>query len=429
MVILIITAAPFSSTYGGGEVYVKNQVDELIQQGIFPVIASPGDGTPISEGYKGCAVYTFEATAGQKDFKVLYPLLDKIKPGIVHAHGFKASFALACKNKNIPCIITAHHGGIVCPAGTLLNYKDQICHIKANPADCLPCVLRNTRGGLLSWPLLKMLPLPARLFVGKVVQKLPFIYYITPTTQASQTIREKLVDWKAVYENASLIIAPSFAIANSMKLNNAPANKIIVLPHGIPISGNKIDNEKKLWIKGKPIKFFYVGRISYVKGVHVMLAAFNQIQPGAELHIIGGAGNNTERRYMEQLRKEYSANDTITWHGKLQPGEINGLIAQFDVMVHPAIFLEVYGLSIAEALAMGKPVLATRCGGAEMQIEEGRNGWLVEPNSVSALRKAVQKVIDHPESIPNNQNEISSHVVNIEDHIKKLIGLYNEYKN
>jgi glycosyltransferase involved in cell wall biosynthesis len=429
MTILIVTSSPFSSTYGGGEAYVKNQVDELARQGIFPAIASPGERTQSSDTYKGCTLYTFEEAEVEKDFKVLYTLLDQTKPDIVHAHGFKASFALACKSKNIPCVVTAHHGGILCPAGTLLNYKDQICHIRANPKDCLPCVLKNTRGGISVWPVIKNVPLPVRLFVGKLIQKLPFIYYITPTSQASLTIRDKLLNWRLIYTNASVLIAPSFAIAESMKLNGAPPEKIVVLPHGIPIPTVRISNKINKRVAGSLVKFFYVGRISHVKGVHVMLQAFNQIKSNGELHIIGGAGNNNERRYMQNLQKQYANNDTIHWHGKLAPKEVEAMTSQYDIMVHPAIFLEVFGLSIAEALSMGKPVIATRCGGAEMQIEEGKNGWLVEPNCIKALNWVMEKIIDRPDEIPNDREEISNQVVKIEDHIKRLIRLYDEYKN
>jgi glycosyltransferase involved in cell wall biosynthesis len=78
---------------------------------------------------------------------------------------------------------------------------------------------------------------------------------------------------------------------------------------------------------------------------------------------------------------------------------------------------------------MGKPVIATRCGGAEMQIEEGKNGWLVEPNCIKALNRVMEKIIDRPDEIPNDREEISNQVVKIEDHIKRLIRLYDEYKN
>lgn len=426
MNILLVTSSPFNSTYGGGEVYVKNQVDELVRQGFLPMIAAPGNTSQQTGSYKGCTIYNFDAPLAQKDFKSLKALLRNIKPGVVHVHGFKAPFALACKELNIPCIVTAHHGGILCPAGTLLNYQDNICRIKANPTDCLPCVLKNIRGGTIVWPVLKTMPLSFRLYMGILVNRLPFIYYITPVLQASLSIQKKAADWKAVYTNATLLIAPSHAIADSMKLNEAPENKIRVVSHGIPLPGpvllpeNKMVNNEKL-----PVKFFYVGRICHVKGVHVMLAAFSQLTANAELHIIGGAGNKSEERYMQNLKKQYFHNSSIMWHGKIEPLEVSRLIIRFDVLIHPTIFLEVFGLNIAEALAINKPVIATRCGGAEMQIIDGVNGFLVEPNNVFALKQAIEKYLTKPLDISNTPILVKP----MENHVKELIKIYEEIIN
>ena len=160
-----------------------------------------------------------------------------------------------------------------------------------------------------------------------------------------------------------------------------------------------------------------------------MLKAFNQLVPNAELHLIGGAGNKTEEQYIRRLKKIYSHNQRIIWHGKVESREVNRLIAQFDIMVHPAIFLEVFGLTIAEALALGKPVIATRCGGAEMQIKDGLNGWLVEPNNADALRDILGKIINHPEILLTISKNRPFCVQSIEDHVKKLIDLYEEHRS
>ena len=173
------------------------------------------------------------------------------------------------------------------------------------------------------------------------------------------------------------------------------------------------------------IKFFYVGRICYVKGLHVLLQAFSLVNnPHIELHLIGGTGNKTERRYEHQLKKQYASDPRIIWHGKVTPEQVFNTIRDFHILVHPAIYLEVFGLNIAEALAMGKPVLATRCGGAEMQIEEGVNGWLVEPNDVEELTKKIQEIAIHfNHHKPENS---TSKVISIQEHCKSLIRLYEE---
>ena len=176
-------------------------------------------------------------------------------------------------------------------------------------------------------------------------------------------------------------------------------------------------------IVGRKIKFFYVGRICYVKGLHVLLKAFSLIDnPHVELHLIGGAGNKSERRYEKKLKRKYASDSRIVWHGKVAPEQVFDVIKTFHIAVSVPIYLEVFGLNIAEALAMGKPVLATRCGGAEMQIEDGVNGWLVEPNDVNALTRKIQEISD---SFTTYDSSLSTQrAISIQVHCKSLIKLY-----
>lgn len=426
--VLLVSAGNFFSTYGGGQVYVKNLVDEMVRQDIRPIIATPGDPGDMLGDYSGCTVHTFVQGTGEAE---LQALLNKIKPDVVHAHGHKAAFSSACATLGIPCIVTAHHGGILCPAGTLLNHHDQICRIQANDRDCLPCALKNITGGLYAWLILRTLPLFLRLRVGRWLKKLPFVPYLSPVGGASLGIEWKIQEWQTIYQMAHLLVAPSHAIAESMARNGAPKEKIIVIPHGIPLPETAV--EPLPVFKGvnemHPLRFFFVGRICHVKGVHIMLEAFERMHGIAELHIVGGASSRTEHRYMKRLVKKYKSNSCITWHGKIAPEGVSECSARFDVMIHPAIFLEAFGLNIAEALALGKPVIATRCGGAEMQIQDGVNGWLVQPNDVKDLVVAMEKVVSMPIAILRQvERRALATVKPICNHVSQLNDLYEGLK-
>jgi len=103
MNLLLISSGNFFSTYGGGQVYIKNIVDELVCRGIYPSIATPGSTENVPPDYKGCSVFTIAETDSQDH---LVKLLLEIKPDIVHAHGHKAAFGKACATLGISCIIT-----------------------------------------------------------------------------------------------------------------------------------------------------------------------------------------------------------------------------------------------------------------------------------------------------------------------------------
>ena len=87
-------------------------------------------------------------------------------------------------------------------------------------------------------------------------------------------------------------------------------------------------------------------------------------------------------------------------------------------------YLEAYGLNIAESLAMGKPVLATRNGGAEMQVEDGVNGWLVPQNDVEAMREKMQWIVDNLHDYDTRRS--TERVVSIERHCQELWKIYSE---
>lgn len=85
--------------------------------------------------------------------------------------------------------------------------------------------------------------------------------------------------------------------------------------------------------------------------------------------------------------------------------------------------MEIFGLNIAEALALGKPVLATRCGGAEMQIKEGVNGWLVPPNDPMALAEKINAIIKNPGVIENMSRNCEA--TSVEKHCDCLLEIYS----
>ena len=418
MQILQIASGDFFSTYGGGQVYVKNIVDEMIrQQYSVQVVSFVNRDSNIEEKvYKTIGLYE----VGNRGLNELQALIERIQPDIIHAHSHKAQIVAIGQALNIPVIVTAHHGGIVCPAGALLDCNDKICCTTVSHNHCLACCLKNIRSGRYWYPFMRLLPQRVYRKLGRALEKIPFIPFITPIGQTALSIERKQQEWDTIIEGCTRMIAPCHAIAEAMQRNGLKCEKITILPHGIPLPSTA---PGFLPIRERKIKFFYVGRICYVKGLHVLLKSFSLIDnPHIELHLIGGTGNKAERRYEKKLKRKYAADSRIIWHGKIASEQVFDVIKSFHIAVNPTICLEIFGLNIAEALAMGKPVLATRCGGAEMQIEDGVNGWLVEPNDVNALTRKIQEISD---SFTTYDSSLSTQrAISIQAHCKSLIKLY-----
>lgn len=418
MKLLTVISGSISDTYGGGQEYIRNLLRGFSEQGIMTTVLSfvpqkeivqkrEFDGHLLVE--LGCLSSGWKETAER--------FVAQVHPDIIHAHGEKKLTMAIASKFNIPCVVTAHHGGLICPAGALLNTRDEICNVKVNDDNCLRCMTRGIPCGSLFFFMLRILPLQWRIRLSHYFEKKKPLFLLTPLLTATGIILSKQ-DTIAMLKKTAVIVSPCERMKDCLNTNGIIGN-VKVIPHGIPFLPPKPLPQ----INGK-IKFMYVGRINYVKGLHILMEAFSKIdQNRYELHIIGEAANRREQHYKNRLRHKYSAVNTI-WHGKVNHSEISTILSECHVMVLPTICLEIFGLTIAEALSVGRPVLATRCGGAEMQIEDEQNGWLVQPNNVPLMRKAIIRVIDSPELI--QKCSCNCHATVFQKHIDSLMALYEE---
>lgn len=421
MKILQIAAGDFFSTYGGGQVYVRNIVDEMIRQHTdVSVVSFVSHHTGVErKDYNGIALYE----VGTDRSGEVEKLIAELRPSVIHAHSHKAQACSAGHRLGIPVVVTAHHGGIVCPAGTLLDCADNICRQQVSVRNCTRCCLRNIRTGVHWYPLMRLLPERTYVKLGDFLKTKPFIPFITPIGGVARSITNKRIEWQTIADLCTLMIAPSYVMGEAMTRRGLSREKLKVVPHGIPMPAHVAPMPPA----DDTLKFFYVGRICYVKGVHVLLEAFAGLEEKTvELHLIGGAGNKGEKRYMQRLMKRYASDRRIVWHGKVAPTAVYETIKDFHISSSSSAYLESFGLNIAESLAMGKPVLATRCGGAEMQIEDGVNGWLVPTNDVAALRRKMEEIIKGRSSLASMTESCRRSVVSLSDHCDELTKIYKE---
>ena len=112
-------------------------------------------------------------------------------------------------------------------------------------------------------------------------------------------------------------------------------------------------------------------------------------KPGfsAVLHI---GGDGPERAALESQVRALGVADQVIFHGRLSRDQVRDLIRRSHVMVSSS-YVETFGLTLAEAMACGKPVIATRSGGPESFVDE-RNGLLVPTGDVVALADALRQM-------------------------------------
>ena len=143
-----------------------------------------------------------------------------------------------------------------------------------------------------------------------------------------------------------------------------------------------------------------VGRITEVKGQHLLLKAAGKLPPEVRDKIrilfVGAPApaSKADIRYAEDLRAialQYDLTEKIVWAG--YQTDLRSWYASMDVLVQSALWAEAMGLVILEALQQGIPVIAARIGGIPEIIEDGTNGMLVTPGDEDALRQALDLFI------------------------------------
>ena len=130
----------------------------------------------------------------------------------------------------------------------------------------------------------------------------------------------------------------------------------------------------------------WVGRIAPEKGLEDALAVAQAT--GIALDICGTLQDD---RYWAAIRREFP-DAPIAYRGFLPTAELAAVIGGCRALLMTPKWVEAFGNVAIEALACGTPVIAYRRGGPAEIVDDGRTGWLVEPDSVPGLIDAVGRL-------------------------------------
>jgi glycosyltransferase involved in cell wall biosynthesis len=172
--------------------------------------------------------------------------------------------------------------------------------------------------------------------------------------------------------------------------------------------------------------FLFVGNLMPIKGISILLNALKEI-PDINLLVIGGGYN--EDHYRNEA-KRLGIENKVKWLG---PCYDKAKLAEFynlsEAVVVPS-FSESFSLVAAEAMACGKPVIASNIPGVKGRVVDGETGLLFEKGSTNSLVKAIKKFDDLNESEKNKMGQNARLLVesnyNMEKHIGDLLSVYQK---
>jgi glycosyltransferase involved in cell wall biosynthesis len=134
------------------------------------------------------------------------------------------------------------------------------------------------------------------------------------------------------------------------------------------------------WTPKGEFSLLFPGGTKWLKGGDLVIEALAEVRqevPGIHLYVALKVPSG------HALRKAVSAlglEDNVTFVGHLSTQEYRSLLRPVDLLIMPSR-QEAFGVVFLEAMALGKPIAATRTGGIPEVVEDGRNGILVEPEA------------------------------------------------
>jgi glycosyltransferase involved in cell wall biosynthesis len=129
-----------------------------------------------------------------------------------------------------------------------------------------------------------------------------------------------------------------------------------------------------------------------VKGVDILLKAWAKVQHSMPQTVLRLVGDGPEMEALKSLAQELGITRFVEFRGAVSRERLAPLYRKAELVIMPSRS-EGFPLTLLEAGACGALSLATRVGGTPEVIEDGRTGFLVEPESVDALAAAIEDVV------------------------------------
>ena len=175
-------------------------------------------------------------------------------------------------------------------------------------------------------------------------------------------------------------------------------DRVCTIPNGIDTGrfaagGRTAELRDELGISAGDRVIGTIGRLMRQKGMPYLLEAFRILHAGAPGTTLVIVGDGEERDGLEKLARESGIADKVIFAGIRR--DIPDLLAMFDIFTLASLW-EGQPITIMEAMAAGRPIVATDAGGTAEVLDSGRYGIIVPKEDPEALARSIRELLDDP---------------------------------
>lgn len=330
----------------------------------------------------------FTTIFNRRTYKDIKRIIQDQKIDIVHVHNtlnlVSPSVYYAAVACHVPLVQTIHNFRLLCPGATF--YRDgHICE------DCLEkglfCAVKHG------------------------------CYRESRLQTLACVINAKFHRMTGIYKKLNYICLTEFNKEKLLSFKQISPERVFVKPNFVEsINGEIVPPEKRA------DQFIFVGRLEKLKGVDVLLRAWKMMGDSAPKLLLCGNGP------MEQRCREYIAKnglESVEMMGFVPNERVREMVANSKALILPTQCYEGFPMTIAEAFAVGTPVIASDLGNAGSLVEEGVTGCKFAADSPEELKRAVVRLKGYLDLYRTIENQCTEKYME-EQNYESLMSVYWE---
>jgi glycosyltransferase involved in cell wall biosynthesis len=299
-------------------------------------------------------------------YRELRALICRERPQGAHFHNtfplISPAAYYAAKAEGVPVVQTLHNYRLLCPSqGGFFLRQGKVCE------DCL--------GQFLPWP--------------------GIVHSCYRNSKAGTAVHVMMLSWHRAVQTWTKMVDVYIALTEFAQQKfiqgGLPAEKMVVKPNFVypdPSSG-----------EGQGGYALFVGRLSPEKGTDTLLAAWERLDGKVPLKIVGDGPLSL------QVDKAVQRLPEVEWLGRLPKTQVLTLMKDAHVLIFPSLWYEGFPMVIAEAFAVGLPVVASELGSMSSLIAPGRTGLHFRPGNPEDLAAQVEWTLKHPAELAQMRRE------------------------